>query len=188
MAQSEGSGIADGVRQANPRARLSVARLLAVQALFQMEAGGTSLDRTREDFADRDFAGVVEGSRLIEPDPFHFDRLLSTAVDEQPQIDRATDGALSENWPIDRIDPVLRAVFRAAGAELVGTATPTRVIISEFVDVAKAFLPDSPAAGFVNAVLDHMARKLRLPVSAGLPKSGRSPGDGKGSGSVEPAE
>lgn len=72
-----------------------------------------------------------------------------------------TDRALVAAWPIDRIDPTLRALFRAAGAELVNSATPPRVVITEFVDVARAFFPEGKEAGFVNAVLDHMAREAR---------------------------
>ena len=80
------------------------------------------------------------------------------AVTEQARIDQLTHQALVARWPIDRIDPTLRALFRAAGAELVATDTPPKVTINEFVDVAKAFYPDGKEAKFVNGVLDHMAR------------------------------
>src|SRR5918999_1130879 len=60
-------------------------------------------------------------------------------------------GADVARWPIDRIDPTLRALFRAAGAELVATDTPPRVTISEYLEVAKAFYPDGKEARFVNA-------------------------------------
>ena len=54
---------------------------------------------------------------------------------------------------------MLRALFRAAGAELVAGTTPPRVVISEYVGVADAFFPEGREARFVNAVLDHMARE-----------------------------
>ena len=72
-----------------------------------------------------------------------------------------TDRALVAKWPIDRIDPTLRALFRAAGAELVAAETPPKVVINEFVDIAKAFFPDGREPKFVNAVLDHMAREAQ---------------------------
>jgi N utilization substance protein B len=72
-----------------------------------------------------------------------------------------TDRALVAKWPIDRIDPTLRALFRAAGAELVAGKTPPKVVIVEFVDVAKAFFADGKEPKFVNAVLDHMAREAQ---------------------------
>jgi N utilization substance protein B len=72
-----------------------------------------------------------------------------------------TDRALVEKWPIGRIDPTLRAIFRAAGAELVALDTPPKVAITEYVEVARAFFADGREPSFVNAVLDHMAREAR---------------------------
>ena len=82
-------------------------------------------------------------------------------MEKQAVIDQLTHKALVERWPIDRIDPTLRALFRAAGAELVSTDTPPRVTINEYVDLAKAFYPSGKESKFVNAVLDHMARAAR---------------------------
>ena len=76
-------------------------------------------------------------------------------------IDQMTDRALVAKWPIDRIDPVIRALFRAAGAELTQMVTPPKVTINEYVDVAKAFFPEGKESKFVNAVLDHMAREAK---------------------------
>jgi N utilization substance protein B len=64
-------------------------------------------------------------------------------------------------WPIHRIDPTLRALFRAAGAELIEGDAPPKVVISEYVDVARAFFPEGKEPKFVNAVLDHMAREAK---------------------------
>ncbi len=79
----------------------------------------------------------------------------------QSKIDQATDRGLVAKWPIDRIDPVLRAVFRAAGAELVAERAPAKVVITEYVRLTQAFFPDGREARFVNAVLDHMARDFK---------------------------
>ena len=140
----------------------SAARLYAVQALFQMEAAGQGADRVRAEFETHRFGAVdEEGDQMAEGDPALFRRLLDDAVTLPARTDQATDRALVAAWPIDRIDPVLRALFRAAGAELTTPATPPRVVITEFVDVARAFFPEGREPKFVNAVLDHMARELR---------------------------
>ncbi len=140
----------------------SASRLYAVQALFQMEATGQGADRVRREFESVRFGATdEEGNELAEGDLDLFRRLLDDAVMWQARIDQATDRALVAKWPIDRIDPVLRALFRAAGAELSTPATPPRVVITEFVDVARAFFPDRKEPKFVNAVLDNMARALR---------------------------
>lgn len=137
----------------------SAARLYAVQALFQMEASGQDAPRVQREFEDHRFGADLDGVALAEGDVDLFRKLVDDAVNWQSKVDQMTDRALAENWPINRIDPTLRALFRAAGAELVDADTPPKVVITEFVDVAKAFFPDGREPKFVNAVLDHMARE-----------------------------
>jgi len=139
----------------------SAARLYAVQALFQMEAAGQDLDRVKREFLDHRFGAIYDGTQMAEGDIPLFSALLEEAVSAQAAIDQATDRALVTKWPIARIDPTLRALFRAAGAELRGRDTPPKVVISEFVSVAVAFFPERKEPQFVNAVLDHMAREMR---------------------------
>ncbi len=139
----------------------AAARLYAVQALFQMEASGQTVDAVLREFEEYRFGATYEGEQMAEGDPVLFRRLVEAAVNWQARIDQMTDRALVEKWPIARIDPTLRALFRAAGAELIEGEAPPKVVISEFVDVAKAFFPEGREAKFVNAVLDHMAREAR---------------------------
>ncbi|NNE89434.1 MAG: transcription antitermination factor NusB [Silicimonas sp.] len=139
----------------------SAARLYAVQALFQMEAADQGVDAVRLEFETHRFGAEIEGDELAEGDVDLFRKLLDDAVTWQAKIDQMTDRALDDAWPIKRIDPTLRAVFRAAGSELVGSETPPKVIISEYVDVTKAFFPEGKEAKFVNGVLDTVAREAR---------------------------
>jgi N utilization substance protein B len=139
----------------------SAARLYAVQALFQMEASGQSADRVQREFEDHRFGAEYEEGVLEEGNVDHFRKVVDDAVNWQSKIDQMTDRALVKKWPIARIDPTLRALFRAAGAELLEGDAPPKVVITEFVDVAKAFFPEGKEARFVNAVLDHMAREAK---------------------------
>ncbi|PAU98244.1 transcription antitermination factor NusB [Paracoccus salipaludis] len=145
----------------NRRALSAAARVYAVQALFQMEAADQSADRVVREFANWRIGVDYDEGTSPEADEDLFERIVDGAVNWQARIDQMTDRALVAKWPIDRIDPVLRAVFRAAGSELVGADTPPRVVISEYVAVADAFFPEGKEARFVNAVLDHMARAAR---------------------------
>ncbi|MEC9432732.1 MAG: transcription antitermination factor NusB [Pseudomonadota bacterium] len=148
-------------REARRLAR-SAARLAAVQALFQMEASGEDWREIAKEFETHRFGQVIEGDEYHEADPDLFRALLEGAVDRQAEIDQATHRALAAAWPINRIDPTLRALFRAAGAEFWTVKdTPPKVAITEFVDVARAFFPEGKETGFVNAVLDRMAREAR---------------------------
>ena len=146
---------------AEKRQMKSAARLYAVQALFQMEVSGQTAEKVSREFETHRFGAIYEDDEMAEGDPDLFRTLVSEAVNWQAKIDQMTDRALVAKWPIDRIDPVLRALFRAAGAELVNEKTPPKVVITEFVDIARAFFPDGKEPKFVNAVLDHMAHEAR---------------------------
>ena len=148
-------------RKSGRRQMRSASRLYAVQALFQMERSGQTVDAVVREFESHRFGATYDGCEMAEGDVEHFRALLDHAVNFQAMIDQMTDRALAVAWPIDRIDPVLRALFRAAGGEIARMQTPPKVAITEFVDVAKAFFPDGREPRFVNAVLDHMAREAR---------------------------
>ncbi len=150
-----------GAARIDKRMKRSASRLYAVQALFQMEASGQTVEQVMREFLDHRFGSVYEGDEMIEGDVDHFRKTVEDAVNYQAPVDQMTDRALVAKWPIARIDPTLRAVFRAAGAEMTQTDTPPKVVIVEYMDVAKAFFSDPKEANFVNAVLDHMAREAK---------------------------
>ena len=139
----------------------STSRLYAVQALFQMEHSGQTVEKVIHEFEDHRFGAHYDEGDMAEGDQQLFERLMRDAVNWQSSIDQMTDRALVAKWPIDRIDPTLRALFRAAGAELTQSDTPPKVVIMEFVDIAKSFYPEGREPKFVNAVLDHMAREAK---------------------------
>ena len=143
------------------RALRGAARFYAVQALFQMEKSGQTVESIQREFETHRIGVETDDEAWIDADLGHFRHLLDVAVNHQARIDQLTDRALVAKWPIARIDPTLRALFRAAGAELVESQTPPRVVITEFVQLAEAFFAEGREAKFVNAVLDHMARELR---------------------------
>ena len=147
------------LRELRKRMR-SAARLFAVQALYQMEMTGRSLDTVRAEFETHRFGEAFEDYEMEEGDVEHFRALLEGAVADQARIDQMTDRALVDRWPLGRIDTTLRALFRAAGAELLSD-TPPKVTITEFVEVARAFFPEGREPRLVNAVLDHMARETK---------------------------
>ena len=148
-------------KAAEKRQMKSAARLYAVQALFQMETSGQTITQVCREFETHRFGATYEEGEFAEGNVDHFRALVEHAVNWQAAIDQMTDRALVAKWPIDRIDPVLRALFRAAGAELTQMETPPKVAINEYVDVAKAFFPEGKEPKFVNAVLDHMAREAK---------------------------
>ena len=139
----------------------SAARFYAVQALYQMEVSGQTTDSIISEFLDHRFGAIYEDMEFVEGDVDLFRELVENAVNHQAKIDQLTDRALVAKWPIARIDPTLRGLFRASGAEFVASDTPPKVVIKEFVDIAAAFFPEGKESRFVNAVLDHVAREAK---------------------------
>ena len=137
----------------------STTRLYAIQALFQMEQLGLSTDDVVEEFVAHRFGEEYEEGQLSDGDEALFKSIVETAVNYQAYIDQLTDRALVKKWPIARIDPTLRSLFRAAAAEITQIKTPPKIVITEYVALAHAFFPDGKEPNFVNAVLDHMARE-----------------------------
>ena len=139
----------------------TASRLYAVQALYQMEHSSQTVEVVRHEFLEHRFGATYDGTEMLDGDVDLFRKIMEDAVNWQAKIDQMTDRALVAKWPIARIDPVLRALFRAAGAELVQSDTPPKVVIVEYVGVAQAFFPEGKESQFVNAVLDHMAREAQ---------------------------
>ena len=137
----------------------STTRLYAIQALFQMEQLEVSTDEVVEEFVVHRFGEEYEEGQLSDGDEALFESIVESAVNYQAYIDQLTDRALVKKWPIARIDPTLRSLFRAAAAEITQIKTPPKIVITEYVALAHAFFTDGKEPNFVNAVLDHMARE-----------------------------
>jgi transcription antitermination protein NusB len=139
----------------------SAARLAAVQALYQMDIVATPLPSILAEFENHWIGHEVEGDQYRKAEAVFFRDIVTGTVREQRTIDPLVDEVLSENWPLKRVEAILRAVLRAGTYELAHRAdVPARVVINEYVDVAAAFL-DQEETGMVNAVLDKLARRTR---------------------------
>ena len=151
-------------RKANQR---GAARLAAVQALYQMDLAGTGLNDIMAEFESRWLGGEVEGAQYRPAESAYFRDIVGGVVREQSKLDPQIDGALTRGWPLKRIEAVLRAVLRAGAYELAHRPdVPARVVMSEYADVAGAFVDDKET-GMVNAVLDQLAHEMRAAEFAG---------------------
>ncbi|WP_019905029.1 transcription antitermination factor NusB [Methylobacterium sp. 77] len=152
----------------------SGARLTVVQALYEMEISEKGVIEAVAEFETFWIGREIEGIEQPPAEIAFFRDLLRGVVEEQRSIDPQLDKALSQGWPLKRIEAVLRAILRAGAYELMFRKdVPARAAISEYVDVAHSFYAgDEP--GMVNAVLDKVAREVRGSEFIGLPGSGRA--------------
>ena len=148
----------DPSKKANRR---GAARLAAVQALYQMDIAGAGLNDIFAEFESHWLGSEVEGETYLPAEAAFFRDVVSGVVRDQTKLDPLVDDALAKSWPLKRIDAIIRAVMRAGAYELEHRKdVPARVVVTEYVDVANAFV-DREETGMVNAVLDQIARQFR---------------------------
>lgn len=139
----------------------SAARLAALQALYQLEIVGAAPADVIEEFIQHRFGRDGETGNAGPQDEEFFSDVVHGVLKHQVEIDRSLARSLAKGWTLARIDSILRALLRAAAYELIARKdVPAKVVIDEYVELARDFFTgDEP--GFVNAVLDRVARRKR---------------------------
>ena len=143
------------------------ARVAAVQALYQSEQSGESAETVIDQFIRHRLGALpgqdgFEDGRVPEADVPLFAAIVRKAAANGETLDSVIAGHLGADWPLPRLDPVLRALLRAGCAELWGGGAhpPARVVINEYLDIAHGFFSGEEPR-FANGVLDAVARTLR---------------------------
>lgn len=141
----------------------SLARLGAVQALYQMEHSGIGVEGVIREFKNFRLGGELDGEAIRAADDGYFEDLVRGVLELQAKIDPFINKYLSQGWTLKRLDATARAILRCASYELIRRAdVPARAIIDQSVDLANAFFDQgSEEAGFINAVLDKAGREVR---------------------------
>jgi N utilization substance protein B len=139
----------------------SAARLAAVQALYQQEMEATPLARLLKEFHDHRLGATIEDAQYHEAEIDFFDDIVTGVDLRREDIDAAITAKLAAGWTLERLDRPTRAILRAGAYELIARAdVPVGSVISEYVDVAHAFY-DKRESGFVNGLLDAIAKEVR---------------------------
>ena len=139
----------------------SAARLAAVQALYQQEMEGTPVPRLIKEFHDHRLGATIEDATYVDAEQSFFDDIVSGTDQRRAEIDALIAGRLAQGWSLERLDRPMRAILRAGAYELIARPdVPAASVISEYVDVAHAFY-DKRESGFVNGLLDAIARESR---------------------------
>ena len=139
----------------------SAARLAAVQALYQQEMESTPVARLLKEFHDHRLGALIEDAQYVDAEREFFDDVVTGVAARSAEIDAAISARLADGWSLERLDRPMRAILRAGAYELLARAdVPVGSVISEYVDVAHAFY-DKREAGFVNGLLDAVAKDVR---------------------------
>ena len=139
----------------------SAARLAAVQALYQQEMEGTALPLLLDEFHRHRLGATIEEVEYIDAEVDFFDDVVKGVSARRDEIDALIGARLAAGWTLDRLDRPMRQILRAGTYELVARIdVPTASVISEYVDVARAFYAKRES-GFVNGLLDAVAKAVR---------------------------
>jgi N utilization substance protein B len=139
----------------------SAARLAAVQALYQQDMEGTPLPQLLKEFHDHRLGATIEEAEYHEAESDFFDDIVTGAIARRTDTDSAISSKLAAGWSLERLDRPMRAILRAGAYELIARPdVPVGSVISEYLDVAHAFY-DKRESGFVNGLLDAIAKDVR---------------------------
>ena len=139
----------------------SAARLAAVQALYQNDMEGTPVARLLKEFHDHRLGATIEDAEYHDAERDFFDDIVMGVESRRADIDRLIAARLADGWTLERLDRPMRAILRAGAYELLARAdVPVGSVINEYLDVAHAFY-DKRESGFVNGLLDAIAKETR---------------------------
>ena len=138
-----------------------VARMGAVQALYQIDLTGMAPDKVLLEFLEHRLEEDLDGLRLSDLDRQLFTELVRGVTTEAGSLDDMLSALLAQDWPIERLERLLKTVLRAGAYELSNRPqVPARAVVSEYVDLAHAFFTGKEP-GMANGILDRLARALR---------------------------
>jgi len=139
----------------------SAARLAAVQALYQHDMENTPVAQLVHEFHQHRIGAIIEDAEYADADVPFFDDIVKGAIARADEVDAAITARLASGWTMERLDRTMKAILRAGAYELIArTDVPVGAVVSEYVDVAKAFF-DAREAGFANGLLDAIGKAVR---------------------------
>lgn len=148
-------------------ARLSAARLAAVQAVYQMKANDQDVRSVVSEFKTHRLGKPVEGQNMVLPDAELFTTIVAGVSEREADLNGMIEATLqnhnsakTRNTDIS-IEPLLWSILLCGSYELLAHHdTDAPVIISDYIDVAHAFY-EGGEPKLVNGVLDKIGRNLR---------------------------
>jgi len=152
--------------------RRGLARLAAVQALYQIEVTAADPGAVVSEFLVHRLGREIDGDQYAEADRGFFAELVKGCSERRGDVDGIVASVLPPDWPLARLESVLRAILRAGTYELLARSdVPARVAMNEYVEIAHAFF-SGKEPGMVNGVLNGIARTLREAELSGTGRDG----------------
>ena len=152
----------DGQRPSGAGRRRSIARLGAIQALYQLALNpGLEPEMVIGEFRLHRLGREIDGETYGEADEALFADIVRGVSRHREPLDETIAASLTEEWPLRRLETILRLILEAGAYELTHRPDiPPRVTLAEYVGIAHAFF-DGGEPGMANGVLNRLARASR---------------------------
>ena len=140
------------------KARMTSARLAAVQLLYEQSLTSRPLAELKAEFLKHYAGQNLDGDKFVMPDEAHLLAVADGAQTYEKELDDQVDKAILGAHPekkMENMEILLRLILRCAAFELLHTKTEKAIVINDYVNVARAFYTLKEPA-FVNAVLDRL--------------------------------
>lgn len=150
--------------KSNPQST-AMARLTAVQALYEIEMTNTSIDNIFRDFTERRWDNNTildkitdDNSKLALPDKKKFTAIIRGVLINQGNIIIILNKAVSKNIYFDKLDSLIKSILLCATYEICfENLTPNKVVLNEYINITKSFYEQNESS-LVNGVLDRIAK------------------------------
>ena len=152
--------MADKPPRPSRKARLTSARLSAVQALYQQQLSGNTLGQVKSEFLEHYAGGDLDGDEFVKPDEAHWLLVVDGVEQYGWQMDSKIDAAIhavQSDRKTENIDILLRLIMRCGCFELEQKTADAPIIINDYVNIAKAFYQLKEST-LINGVLDSISK------------------------------
>tara|TARA_R100000005_G_C4999629_1_gene206401 strand:- start:896 stop:1375 length:480 start_codon:yes stop_codon:yes gene_type:complete len=148
-------------KRGDKHSRRTLARLNAVQALYQLEHDPRPAEEVVEEFLLHRIGAELDGDQFKDSDKPLFRDIVIHTRERQAEIDALIADRLEKDRTTDRLEVVLLCLLRAATYEFLARIdSPAKVLIKEYIGIARSFFTGKEPA-LVNGVLDKIAKELR---------------------------
>ena len=127
---------------------------IAIKSIFSVSRGTTRVDIDYK-------PGDGGKARLPNPDIGYLRDIVLGITNNASKYEKKIDSILADNWTIDRLDVLMRALLKAASYEFFEKPEiPMTIIISEYTDLSHAFFFDKEAK-FACSIINQLATQIR---------------------------
>lgn len=143
------------------KAQFLSARLLAVQALYQMKQNREAVKTVYDEYIKHRSDQEIDGQKLVSPDAVLFKKILYGVEERFVELDSVIKANLKKDASDRVVEPLLFSILICGAYELLSHSdVDAPIIINDYLNVGHAFFEKNEVA-LINGVLDSVQKVFR---------------------------